>query len=782
MTKNHFILTALLLFCSVAIFAQQPTQSIRGRVIDADTKMGVPGVNVILLDSDPLIGVATDAAGNFRLAGVPLGRVGLRISSLGFEEQVVSNLLVIAGKESVLEIEIRESFLGLGEFVVKSGADKTEIGNEMALVSARNFSVEETKRFAGSFNDPARMAAAYAGVNSDGAGNNDITVRGNNSRFIQWKLEGVEIANPNHFGNEGLTGGPISALNSQMLANSEFYTGAFSPSYGNALAGIFDMKLRKGNNEKHEQAFSIGVLGTDVTLEGPLYNNASYLVNYRYSTLGLLDNLGVVDFSGVPKYQDLSFKFHLPTKSLGTFSVFGLGGKSGMDLEFFEENDPTLLTEKANQSSDLAILGINHFMPLNSSAFFQTSVSYATNGSGFSNSVPTDDGAFREESKGVLENRTLRAASTLSYKVNSRHLAEAGVVYSGFDFDLNSSYFDRMLGQRVNSLGQTGDANLVQGFISWRWRINPQVTMVNGLHTQRNSLQQAATFEPRSALRWELAHRQALTAGFGIHSKMTSLTNYFAQVRDSEGETLLPNKNLGFLKARHLVIGYENKLADQLFLKVEAYHQYLFDIPIDPETQSSYSLLNQDELWTDRNLVNAGKGENYGVELTLEKFFSDRYYFLFTGSLFSSTYVAGDGIWRNSRFNGNYLGNFLFGKEFLLRSSGGKLKVLGVNGRTALLGGKRLLPIDTGASIAAGHVVYDELRAFETKNDDIFTLNIGITYRVDKKKFSQELKLDVQNVTGNKAITDYFWNNTSQKIETIPQLTTLPVLSYTIHF
>lgn len=169
--------------------------------------------------------------------------------------------------------------------------------------------------------------SSFAGIINEGSGNNDIIVRGNNPRFIQWRLEDIEIPNPNHFAIEGLTGGPINALNSQMLANSSFYSGAFASQYGNALSGIFDMKLRKGNDEKQEYSFSLGVLGLDFTAEGPISrkNKSSYLVNYRYSTLSLLDDIGLVDFGGVPRYQDLSFKFYFPTENSGIFTLFGLG-------------------------------------------------------------------------------------------------------------------------------------------------------------------------------------------------------------------------------------------------------------------------------------------------------------------------------------------------------------------------------------------------------------------------------------------------------------------------
>ena len=129
--------------------------------------------------------------------------------------------------------------------------------------------MKKRKRYAGAIDDPARMVSAFAGVNGNAEGDNDIVVRGNSPRGILWRLEGVEIPNPNHFASEGATGGPINALNSNMLGNSDFYTGAFAPEYGNALSGVFDMKLRNGNNEQREYSATLSVLGTDLTAEGP---------------------------------------------------------------------------------------------------------------------------------------------------------------------------------------------------------------------------------------------------------------------------------------------------------------------------------------------------------------------------------------------------------------------------------------------------------------------------------------------------------------------------------
>jgi hypothetical protein len=767
--------------CVLSIFVQAQTlsQTIRGRVIDADSRRPIAEANLMVLGTNPIIATSSSADGTYRLSQVPVGRQNIKVNMLGYEEKILSNILVVAGKEMVLEIELRESFKNLKDVVVSSASNKSRVANDMALVSARGFSVEETKRYAGAINDPARMVASYAGVNSDGSGNNDIIVRGNSPRNIQWRLEGVEIPNPNHFASEGLTGGPINALNSQMLANSEFYTGAFNPQYGNALAGIFDMKLRTGNNEKREYSFSLGVLGTDITVEGPFKkgSQSSYLANYRYSTLSLLDQAGIVDFNGVPKYQDGSFKLLFPTKNSGTFTVFGLAGRSGISAEYFDEIDKDKMIEKWNQSSQLAVGGLSHFYPVNDKIYLRNTVSYANNGSKGVGEKPIGSPDFKEYFNAKMNNNTLRVASTINIKSNARNQIQAGLIVSQYNFNFRSKYYDEPSSAYITDQSNQGIAQLLQAFASWRWRLSEQISLVNGLHSQKTSLNKSISIEPRSALRFDFAKRQALTAGFGVHSKMDALPNYFAIINNST-----PNKNLGFAKANHYVLGYENKLSQQLFFKAEVYYQHLYNIGIDSNKNSSYSLLNQDELFTSRVLVNEGKGKNMGLEITLERYFNKNYYFLVTASVFDSKYLAADNVWRNTRYNGNFTSNFLFGKEFILRNKNGKNRVLGINTRTSFLGGRRLMPIDLAASQLAGRGIYLESKAFEQKNDDVFSINLGIVYRIDRKRCNHEFKLDVQNITNNQANIDYYYNNTTKKINSIKQLSTLPVLSYTINF
>jgi hypothetical protein len=650
----------------------------------------------------------------------------------------------------------------------------------MSLLSSHTFTVEETKRFAGSFNDPARMVSAFAGVTGGGSPNNDIIVRGNSPKGILWRLEGVEIPNPNHFGNEGFTGGPINALNSNMLANSDFMTGAFSPEYGNAASGVFDIKLRNGNNQNREYSFGIGALGIDATAEGPFRenSNASFLANYRYSSLGLLDNLNIIKFQGIPKYQDGSFKLYLPTKKYGIFSVFGLGGISSITEVNKDENDQ--INSEARFNANLGVIGVNQMMPVNTNSYFTNSLSISTNGNGISvNFFDTENVSPPSEER--LQRTSFRISSIYNTKINNRHFVKAGAIYALNQFDFREHYYSTIRNRMESLYDQQGTADLAQGFATWKYRINENLTMVSGLHFMHFLLNNSSSVEPRAAINYKLDDKQSVNIGYGKHSKLEPLTTYFTNTFNAEDQVTDINKNLSLSKAHHYVVGYKNLIGSNLLLKAEAYYQFLYNVPVENNINGKFSMINSPGWNTTRELVNAGEGRNYGLEFTLEKFLSQGYFFLLTTSVFQSEYKNLDNVWRNTQFNGNYIGNALFGKEYTFGKPS-SMKTIGLSGRVTYAGGHRYIPVDLEESIKKGHQVRDESHGYSAKADDFFTANMVLYYRKDRKKTTHEIRLDVQNVTAHKARLSDFYVPTTETIDYQRQLPILPVIFYKVDF
>lgn len=796
---RSIVLTALLLN-TAQLIAQTTTQTIRGTILDTDTRLPLFGATVEVSHPgnggvrgvDPVLNTMTDQDGGFTIKNVPTGRVDVVISIFGYEPKVLANLLVISSKETVLEVPMLTSVKQLNEATVSSKKRKGQARNDMSTVSTRRISVEETSRIAGGINDPARMVGAFAGVASTPDGNNTIVVRGNSPKGVQWRLEGMEIPNPNHFSDDGATGGPINVLNSDMIDDSDFLTGAFSAEYGNVYSAVFDMRLRDGNNKKREYTLKAGVLGTDLTVEGPLpgVEGGSYLANYRYSTLALLDGAGIVDYQGVPKYTDAAFKVKVPTTKAGTFSLFGVGGKSSIQQEDIGVTGDTLFARNEYRSR-MGVIGLTHTRTLGASSYLYSTVSMSGNGSGneyFEAPAPGEDGT-ELRSSADLAKWTLRATTTLNTRLNAKHKLRTGIIFSNDHFNMLVDDWNNTTDRMERQLDRTGSANTTQAFVSHQWRWNERWTLTSGIHILHYDLDNALAVEPRLALRYQQRPDQAFTFGAGLHSKTQSLMTLQVQDFDAQGNVVRPNEQLGLTRAAHAVVGYERMLAEDIQLKVEGYYQHLYDLPVENDRTSAYSESNTIEWFSDRALVNEGVGYNTGIELSVEKFFTRGYHFLATGSFSKTEYKALDGVWHNSRFNLGTVANVLAGKEWKIRASRGKAsssrlvgdRVFMAGFRWSMQGGQYHTPIDLEASRAAGEqVMTDEVWSY--KSPDVHKLDVVLSYRVGRPKASHEFKVDVQNVLNAQTPVGYFYDDRTGTIKSYAQLSILPVVQYTLRF
>jgi hypothetical protein len=766
-------------------------QTVRGRVLDEVSNQPIPGANIIIPGSDPLIGASTDPDGRFKIERVPVGRHTFQVTFLGYLPTVLSSLAVDAGKEVVLEVRLSESVTELESVVVTAGLDKARPINEMALISAKSFSVEETSRYAGSFNDPARMATSYAGVvGSQDDTENSIIVRGNSPRGLLWRLEGLEIPNPNHFASDGSSNGAISMLNSNVMTNSDFLTGAFPAEYGNAFSGVFDMKMRNGNNEQREYALQAGLLGLDASIEGPFKRksgknvaNASYLVNYRYSTITMLEALGL-DIAGeggqVPAFQDLAFKFNVPTAAAGTFSFYGLGGISDSNDDYsLDRNDQTFELEE-NEKYSMGLTGLSHVINVGSQSFLETGIAYSRYDYSYLFENLYDNEVFVEDTEDYA-NTNLRISSTLNTKFSARHATKFGLIYTLNGYELNSRGFfsDR---EPSYASDEKGNFGMYQAFISHKYRLSNELTLTGGFHYLRMDLAGQDNFEPRFGLRWQFKPNQALSFGFGMHSRKEETSLYLTEVLNASNPDNATNRNLDLAKARHFVVGYDYRLGKDLNLQVEAYYQDLYNIPIASQEGSDYSSLNQRDAFQRFALINEGTGENYGIEMTLEKFLSRGYFFLLTGTLYESNYKTLTGVKYNTRYNGKYNFNLVGGREIQLGSAS-KKKTLNIGAEGVFGGGARVREIDLAASIEEGATVYTSDTPFGRQLKDYMRLDFQIALKTNKKGLTHELKLDVQNLTGRSNVIGERYSATQgQIVQSAFTGEVIPVLSYKITF
>jgi len=780
-------LSALFLFLSLKTQAQQITQTLRGSVVDKVSQTPIPGAVIQILNVSPTKATASDANGNFQIENITIGKQSIKITYMGYKDVYLQNLSLNSGKELVLTVLMEEDITNMEEVEVVAKADKNKPLNEMSTVSTRAFSVEETQKFAAAVNDPARMATSFAGVVQAGDGNNHISIRGNSPNGLLWRMEGVEIPNPNHFSNVGTSGGGISILSAQLLNNSDFSTGAFASEYGNALSGVFDLKLRKGNNQKREYTLQAGFLGLDVAAEGPFKKGyeGSYLVNYRYSTLSILGKLGVPLGDAITNFQDLSFNVSLPTKKAGSFGLFGFGGLSYQSTE--AKQDSLLWKEDgfyrytSKFFSNTGMVGASHTRLFTNQSYLKTVLAVSGTQNGYyQEKLQKDYLSFIKDYDQSYTQTKITLSSTYTQKINSRNSLRTGFIVNQLGYNLREKELNdsSILEEKINVKGNTQTA---QVFFQWQHKLNQRFSTNLGMHYFHVFLNNSWSAEPRASLKYDLNQKNVFTAGYGLHSQIQPLGVYFAQQTQTDGTYTTPNQNLELTKAHHLVLGYDHILNSYSHIKLEGYYQHLFDVPISPDKENTYSILNSTGGYYTDALVNNGYGKNYGLELTYERFLHQNLYYLLSGSLYESKYQAANGSWYNTQFNTNYALTLTLGKEWALANKQ-KNRVLGFNLKSVLVGGFRYTPIDLQASLASGETKVIADQAFEGKCPDYYRLDLKVSLKRNYNKLTTTLALDLQNSTNRKNTGGQYFDAGTGEIKYWYQAPLIPVLSYKLEF
>jgi hypothetical protein len=581
-------------------------------------------------------------------------------------------------------------------------------------------------------------------------------------------------------------------LSSSLISSSDFYTGAFPAEFGNATSGVFDLNLRKGNNQKREHSMMLGILGTEIASEGPIGKpgDGSYLFNFRYSTLGILQKIGLNPVGDVlPEYGDLSFNITLPKSSFGTFHIFGLAGKNRAYIEAVADSTQWLESddnEGYNERQTTGTLGLSHKILLDDHRYIHTvfaaSIDQNTNDDYHFDAA--QNYRYVKEFENRFNNQIFRISSTYNHKLNAKNSYKVGVIGSYHQFDFYAREFRENGEGYTTFLQDTGSAKQFNTFIQWRNRLNEKWTATGGLHVNYFQLTKKASIEPRLALKWQATERQSLHWALGLHSRPEHPVFYFVEATDNDGRRTLPNRNLNYLKSLQAVMGYDYRISSDLRIKTEIYFQHIYDVAVEKDPSSKESLINTLDVWDILNSNNAasteGLGRNYGIDVTLEKNFSNSYYLLLTTSLFDSKFRTAGGQWFNTRFNSRYQVNLLAGKEFV--SGKNRNRIFGLNGKMVLNGGNRVTPIDLQASRDHGYTVRDNDRFLANSVGEYYRLDVGISYKIIRQKITHAIMFDIQNVTNHLNYLQDYYNRYTGEIDYDTHTGLFPVLNYRIEF
>lgn len=771
----------LLLFITLNATAQR-NQTIKGTVVDSESKQPLIGATVYV-QLDGMIGASTDIDGKFRLENIPVGRIEVRCTYIGYESWSSGLVTLTSGKEMTLNIGLEENVHVKEEVTVIATKDG-ETKNEMMTISSRSFSIKETQRFAGSINDPGRVALNFPGVTAAQDNDNDVIVRGNSAAGMLWRLEGIDVPNLNHFSRPGSSGGGITALSPHVLGNTDFSTGAFPAEYGNAIAGVFDISFRNGNTDRHEFMVRAGVLGLNAGAEGPLSkkdDGSSYLFNYRYSTLGILGAMGlyIVDENTSNTYQDLSFKFQLPKTKNARVSIFGIGGLSdeiGLTKKDTADWEEYAHRFKKTLKTNLAVLGVSWTQLLNDKSYLKTVVAGTYN-----DVIDGDDTLDYDINLHPIRDTRFNNTRAAIHSFYNRKVLRNLTLRTGVHTDVNFFSFEETkyidsLGTTVTLIDGKGTATTVQPYAQLKYRATANTTVVGGLHATYLSLNHTYSIEPRLSVAQKFGSSQ-LTFAYGLHGQYLPLGSYFTQFTRTDGSRISPNEDLEMIRSHHFVLSYELSFLKHYQLKVEPYFQYLTNLPVSANPESTYMVLNERSGYAKDSLVNKGTGMNYGVDISIQRYYANHWFFVANGSVFSSTYKPLNGRTYSGAYDSRFAASLMAGYEFRFKNS-----ALEIGLRIGYMGGFRYTPLDETASIAAREEITIDSLAFTNTYKDYFRPDLRVAYRQDKPKYSWTISLDLGNFIDYKNILNQYYDKQKNTIEFRYQMGFIPVLAFQVDF
>ncbi|MCF8276350.1 MAG: TonB-dependent receptor [Flavobacteriales bacterium] len=778
--KQLIFLTALLL--SFSAMAQR-NQRIIGTVVDADSKQPLIGATVFV-EMDGVLGSSTDIDGKFEIENVPVGRLEVKCSYIGYEPWSSGLITLSSGKEMSIDIDLSESVHMTDEVKVVATQDG-QTKNEMMTISSRSFSIKETQRFAGSINDPGRVALNVPGVTAAQDNDNDVIVRGNSAAGILWRLEGIDVPNLNHFSRPGSSGGGITALSPHVMGNTDFSTGAFPAEYGNAFAGVFDISFRNGNTERHEFMVRAGVLGINAGAEGPLTkknDGSSYIFNYRYSTLGILGAMGlyVVDANTNNTYQDLSFKINLPNSKKSRISIFGIGGLS--KEEGIVKKDTAQWVDYVNRfkttlKTNLGVMGVSWTQLLNERSYLKTVMAITYNDVVDGDDTldlnyvlhPTRDTHFNN-TRAVIH-------SYYNRKLSSKLSLRAGLHADENFYSFHESKFVDSLNQTLVLIDGSGAATTLQPYVQAKYRPTANTTLVGGVHATYLSLNNTYSIEPRLSITQKMDNGQQLSFGYGLHGQYLPLGSYFTQFTRPDGSIYFPNKDLKMVQSHHFVLSYELSFLHNYKFKIEPYFQYLYHLPVSSDPSSTYMILNERSGYAKDSLVNKGIGMNYGLDVSIQRYYAKHWFFVVNGSVFRSSYTPLNGKTYSGAYDSRFTVSVMGGYEVQFKNS-----ALEFGFRLGVMGGFRYTPIDLAASTAAREAITIDSLAFTKTYPTYIRPDLQISYRQNKPKYSWTLSLNLGNFIDHKNILRQYYDKQNNKLAYKYQMGLIPILAFQVDF
>ncbi len=465
--------------------------------------------------------------------------------------------------------------------------------------------------------------------------------------------------------------------------------------------------------------------------------------------------MGRIGNPSSPTYQDLSFNVDIPlAKSKGKLQFFAIAGTSDRTraaLEDSSEWKESLDRTTLFLASTTATMGAVYKKFIGNKSVLKATAVGSYSKQSDNKDYVQDDFSIINQKINEYTSIPLTGALSFKHKFGLRHSNITGLSYNTTAHDWRVEKYSFIQNQQIVQMDGNGRSNLLKAYTQSKFSISEKLDILAGVHFLQYDVTDQQNVEPRLSVNYQINSRHSLSISSGLHSQVENYATYLYQETDSEGEIYFPNQDLGLTKAIHYIIGYRGKVFTNHRLRIEAYYQQLYDVPVDSFT---FSTINLEELSDLRTLTNSGTGQNYGIDIGFERYTDNGLYYIFNSSFWRSLYTAGDGVQRSSAFDNNYNLRFIVGKEYKLRASKTRKGIdrygaFSWNSSLNVLGGQVYTPLDFLDSKVMQETIYDESLAFTERGETLVFLDFNFSYTINKKKRKSVWGIQIKNLLNN---------------------------------
>ncbi len=741
------------------------TGAIKGNVIDAETKVPLIGVNVVVVGTEK--GAATDSGGAFIIKKLPVGSYILQFDYIGYEQLKKTDIIVRSGRSTVVYAELKMTALDGKEVVVTSNYFSKVEDEPTSVVS---FSYEEIRRAPGSAGDVSRIIMGLPSIAKVNDQTNNLVVRGGSPVENGFFVDNIEIPNINHWPAQGTSGGAIGLLNVDFIRDVSFYSGGFSPKYGDKLSAIMDLDLREGNRSEFDGQLDLNFSGFGGVAEGPLFNKkGSFLVSVRRSYLDFLVDAIDIGTSVAPRYGDMQGKLVYDINQNHKIMLVSVSGDdhNNPDRKAAEENDMIVY---GNQDIYQNTTGINWRAIWNKKGYSNTSFAYT--------SLKYREDFFETNTAlHLIKNRsleqTVKFRNVNHFRLDKKNSIEFGIETKRIGQDYNNFYsqYTDALGDATQAFNfnKKINATTFAAFLNYKLKPFAKLASTWGLRFDHFSYNNKSSISPRFSFSYDLTSLTSISGSAGLFYQNIPL------ILLSQNES---NKSLKIPMATHYILGIEHLISANTKFTLEFYQKNYSHFPLDPGQPQLFLF---DEIvyrygffFNHEKLVDSGKAYSRGVEITLQKKLKQNFYGLLGASYFRAKYKGSDYNWKNRVYDNRLIFSMQGGYklnnkwEFSLR--------------WIFAGGTPYTPFDLEKSKGLKRSVLDENRINDARYPDYHSLNIRFDRRFNFKASNLIFYFSVWNVYNRKNVAGFFWSEKENKQKAIYQWPALPIFGLEYEF